>query len=329
MTNDDTSQSPSGRIRRRLPVAFASALLAVLTTPLAVAADTDWVLTSPSDRMTTEIGSGLAGGDTSYDDVARSRPPIPCRECNDSQSLCGCDRQTALAGGLLENLSLFAGLEGSKQPQDFGVNANFGGRFHANLGIPLIESEGLGLQIGTSLNYTDNAVQVFERLNGYRDRFQNFTTVGLFRRANNGWTWAAGYDFLFQDYYDNFNLGQWRGDVSYRLDRCNELGTWFAIRGHSDDGFYDAIPLTLRPITQGSLYWRRNWENDIQTTLWAGIADGHGEVNLALGDLEPVNERFVFGADVFVPISPKLAIFGQANFITPADSGTVDSFFGL
>jgi hypothetical protein len=39
---------------------------------------------------------------------------------------------------LLENLSLFGGLEGSKQPQDFGVNAHFGGRFHANMGLPLL-----------------------------------------------------------------------------------------------------------------------------------------------------------------------------------------------
>jgi hypothetical protein len=60
-----------------------------------------------------------------------------------------------------------------------------------------------------------------------------------------------------------------------------------------------------------------------------GVADGHGEANVALGDLEPVGECFVFGADIFVPLSPNCALFGQANFLTPADTGTVDSFLGI
>ena len=37
----------------------------------------------------------------------------------------------------------------------------------------------------------------------------------------------------------------------------------------------------------------------------------------------------MFGADVFVPLNPWLALFGQANFITPADTGTVDAFLGI
>jgi hypothetical protein len=33
---------------------------------------------------------------------------------------------------IFENLSLFAGLDGSKQPQDLGINANMGLRLAAN-----------------------------------------------------------------------------------------------------------------------------------------------------------------------------------------------------
>lgn len=254
-----------------------------------------------------------------------------CSACDEyfSDSHFACSESRGFCDTLLENLSLFGGLEGSKQPQDFGVNANFGGRFHVNMGLPVLPQHGLGIQIGTALNYTDNAVQVFERVDGTTDRFQQFTTIGLFQRTACGLSWGLGYDFLFQDYYDDFSLGQARGDIGYRINRCHEIGAWFAFSGKDDSGFFATIPLSLDPITQGSLYWRVNWQNDAQTTVWLGVAEGHGEVNVALGDLEPVGERVVFGSDVFVPLSPKLALYGQANFLTPADSGTVDAFLGI
>lgn len=252
-----------------------------------------------------------------------------CNVGTDCRGGCAEGFRSECCNSLLQNLSLFMGLEGSKQPQDFGVNANFGGRFHANLGLPLLPDQGIGVQIGTALNYTDNAVQVFERIEGNSERFQSYTTIGMFQRAECGWAWAVGYDFLYQDSYDNFKLGQLRGDLGFQYDACNEFGSWFACSLEKDRGHFGAIPLVLDPITQGSVYWRRTWENDTQTTFWLGIAEGHGEVNVALGDLPPVDERLVFGSDVFVPLSPALALFGQANFLTPADTGTVDAFLGI
>jgi len=235
------------------------------------------------------------------------------------------------SGGSLENLSLFLGLNGSKQPQEFGVNAHFGGQFAANIGIPLSEETGIGLQVGTALNYTDNAVQVLERVDGTSGRLQSFTTVGLFQR-NDGLIWGAAYDFLFQEYYDEFHLGQWRGKIGTELDDRNEVGLRASIANHGDRGVYRAAPainVTLDPITQGSVYWTRTWDNHAATTIWAGLADGHGEPNLALGDFPPTNERFLFGAEVHIPLNDHLALFGQGNFIMPADTGTVDSYLGL
>ncbi len=37
----------------------------------------------------------------------------------------------------------------------------------------------------------------------------------------------------------------------------------------------------------------------------------------------------LFGAEVDIPLSDHWALFGQANFITPAYTGTVDSFLGV
>jgi hypothetical protein len=48
-----------------------------------------------------------------------------------------------------------------------------------------------------------------------------------------------------------------------------------------------------------------------------------------LGDVRELHNTFVFGAELQIPLTDRLAIFGQANFITPASSGTVDSYLGF
>lgn len=228
-----------------------------------------------------------------------------------------------------DTLSVFLGYEGSKQPQDFGVNAHFGGRTHINWGAPLWEEAGLGLQLGTAINATANAVQVNERIEGNSSRTQSFTTVGLFQRDPSGWRWALAYDFLFQDYYDDFDLGQWRGRLGYELSPANEVGVQAAVSDNGDAGQFGPVDVYLRPITHGSVYWRHTWNNGAALRGWIGVAEGHSEANVALGDLPPQDECLVYGSDVFVPLGDYLAIFGESNFMTPADTGAVDAYLGF
>ena len=228
----------------------------------------------------------------------------------------------------LDTLMLFGGLEGSKQPQDFGVNANFGSRWAANWGFPLLADYGIGAQIGTSINQTDNAVQVFDRVGETAHRTQNFSTVGIFQRYDR-WRWGVGYDFLYESYYDHFFLGQWRGRGGYAVSDKDEFGVWFTVSQHHDSGLFLNIPVTLTPLSQGNVYWQHQFETGPRTMAWCGVSEGHGQVNLALGDLPKTHPQFVFGAEVDVPLNRYFAIYGQANFISPADSGTVDSYLGI
>jgi len=228
-----------------------------------------------------------------------------------------------------DTLTGFGGYEGAKDPQDFGVNANFGGRVSGNLGVPLWAEMGIGAQIGTSLNATGNAVQVYERVEGNESRTQNFTTVGVFQRTPGGLVWALGYDFLYQNSYDNFDLGQWRGRMGYFVTQNDEMGFQFAARENTDTGSFNTIDVLLRPITKGSFYWRHTWSNQVQMGCFVGMAENHGEANLALGDLPEQKNPLVFGSDVFVPVSDKLAIFGESFFMTPMDTGSVNAYFGI
>ncbi len=231
--------------------------------------------------------------------------------------------------GWLDNLSFFAGLDGSKQPQDFGVNAQFGGRASVNWGIPLFESLGIGAQIGTAIDATGDAVQVVQRTLGSSGRTQSYTTLGIYQRTEMGLSWGVVYDFLSQGYYDQFALAQWRVNVGYQLTERDLVGVWSAIADRSSNGNFGAIPVTLTPITQTNAYYRHEWINGIQTTGWCGLANEHGQVNAVLGDLAPLHDTFVFGAELYVPLTNNLALFGQGNFIMPASSGTVDAYLGV
>ena len=234
------------------------------------------------------------------------------------------------ATGLLDEISFTFAVDGSKQPQDFGVNANIGGAASVNWGIPVIKEFGIGMQLGTGVTSSANAVRVYELLGESTGRTQSFTTVGLFQRTDSGFAWGFAHDFLYQKSFDTFQLGQWRIRGSYTLSSSHEIGITSSLNSYSDKGVFGAsTPVMLSPIEQGSMYYRRFWGTGAQTTAWIGIADKHGENNAVTGPSPPKHVPFLFGADVLMPLTTSLAIYGETNMITPSDTGTVDAYLGV
>lgn len=246
--------------------------------------------------------------------------------------LCGLSSSSSssqTASNWLENLHLFGGIEGSKQPQDFGVNANLGGRFHANWGMPVLSEFGLGMQLGTAIVSTDNAVRVYELLGEATQRRQYYTTAGLFQRLDNGWSWGLAYDFLYQESFDNFFLGQWRIRTAYDLSRDWQIGMTVNLADVDETGQFNATTVTLDPISQVHWYLRRRWESGTQTSAWFGLAEEHGENNAVTGPSGGKDEVFLMGADFLAPLNNHLALYGETNLMMPADTGTVDAFLGV
>jgi hypothetical protein len=231
--------------------------------------------------------------------------------------------------GWLENLSLFLGLDGSKEPEDLGVSANFGGRLYANWGLPLWERFGLGLQVGAAYNFSASAVKLLESAYGIHDREDVYTTVGLFQRTEFGLKWGIVYDFLHEHYYSGMDLGQWRGQVGYEFRPSDEFGSWFSIRDHGAQTALNTMPFGLQPITQVNFYYRHTWSTQADTRLWIGFADRHSEFNLIFQGRSPAHDSFVFGADLYIPLNDWIALFGEANFITPNDSGVIAATLGF
>jgi hypothetical protein len=248
----------------------------------------------------------------------------PCFECTKLDTQCG------VSSRWWDELYFRFAVDGSKQPQEFGVNAHLGGQASVNMGLPVIRDLGIGLQAGTGITATSNAVRVYELLGESTGRTQNFTTLGMFQRTDSGIGWGFVHDFLYQDYFDTFQLGQWRLRASYDLTPNNQVGVTSMIQSYGDDGvFGPSTNVRLQPIDQIHFYWRTYWETGAQTSLWAGLAEGHGEDNAVTGFSAPKDEQFLFGADVLMPLTRSLAIYGETNMIMPSDTGTVDAFLGI
>jgi hypothetical protein len=108
-----------------------------------------------------------------------------------------------------------------------GINANMGIRLSANWGFPVAEAAKLGAQIGVGFNASDAAVHVLDQVEGTSRRTQTFVTAGLFQRPTARFSWGLVYDGLFEHYYDDFQLGQVRGQVGFGMTSDDEVGAWF------------------------------------------------------------------------------------------------------
>ncbi len=220
--------------------------------------------------------------------------------------------QSLKADGL-RNVSFYSTVDAFKGPLDLdNRNGNFGVSLAVNGGIPLAKRYGVGLQAGTSAVLSNFYGTEFT---GSTIRSQNFTTVGLFQQLpflSGNLKWGFAYDWLYDDYYTTFTMGQWRVKLGYELDRCREIGIWAAVAdkgdgarlGSSQTGFTTE---RFEPVAQGSLYYRRCWQSGIGTTAWLGIAEEPGEL--------------VFGTDARIPITYRLALIGNFSYILPSASG--------
>jgi hypothetical protein len=229
---------------------------------------------------------------------------------------------------LLDNVSLLLALDASREPQDLGVNANFGGFIAANAGFAIIEDIGLGGQIGTGVTLSRAGVKVLRVLEGTRARQQWFSTAGLFHR-DDGWHVGVVYDLQVESYYDRFFTGQLRGEVGVEITTRDEMGLWGTAAGFGDRGKVLASEVHVEPLAEISLYWQHRWQSGALTRFWGGVTESHHTDILELPDHHTTGPVINFGLEVFVPLNDYFAIYGQGHFITPSDTGTLDAYLGV
>lgn len=225
--------------------------------------------------------------------------------------------------------TLFFGVEGSKQPQDFGVNANLGGRARVNFSGPLFQQHGIGYQIGSAYTASANAVQVFEMLGESTGRVASMNTIGIFQRRPTGFSVGAVYDYLYLDSIDRFDLGQLRLRASQELGSRFEVGATVNLSVDHDLGRFNDTVVQLEAADQFNVFFRWRWLTGVSTTAWVGQALSHGEDNVIAGAQPRKENTILLGADLRAPLNDRMAIYGETNLISPADTGAVDAFLGI
>lgn len=227
-----------------------------------------------------------------------------------------------------DNLSLFTGLEASRQPQDLGVNANFGAILSGNVGVPLWREAGIGLQAGSGVNLSHAGVRVLSVIEGTTSRVQWFNTVGLFKRADS-WYGGVVYDCQYTDYYAMLFAGQVRAEVGVYLTDQDTTGLFGTLATNGANVNVLGTNYEIRPISQINLFWSHLWPLGTETRMWMGVAGQHGTDIIVLPDDKRTNPVINFGLQIFVPLTENLALFGQGNFVTPSDTGTLDAYLGI
>ena len=192
------------------------------------------------------------------------------------------------------------------------ANGNFGTSFAVNGGFLVAPRLGIGLQAGTSAVLSDFHGT---RFTGDKIRTQNFTTVGLYQQVPVGerrLKWGFAFDWLWDDYYDQIRLGQWRVKLGYDLNCFNEVGIWAVIPNNPSQVRIQDAPgqfhfERFEPLAQGNFYLRHLWQNGGETTGWVGLVEEPGE--------------FRFGADGRIPLTSRLAMVGNFNYVLPDARG--------
>ena len=211
----------------------------------------------------------------------------------------------------LRNLQLFGGVQAFTGPMNRGSQGSFGFYEGVNYGAPI--ALGIPLEIGWQAGFraTQSNLSGADFTTDSRQQF--FATGALFHRVDRGLQWAIGYDWSHNDWYVDTDLGQLRGEFSWKASCNHEAGLMFAIGNTTDTD----VPV-FRPVQSTAV---ETWE----TTDWYG-----GFYRHTFGDcLENSVRAFVgftgqsdalLGADATVAINANWAVQGGLTFMAPAES---------
>lgn len=229
----------------------------------------------------------------------------------------GCEE--AGCAGWFDNMYWFTNTEawrGTVDDDDSGT-MNYGARVGFNLGMPLVEGRGIGLQFGMSYGGFDFHGRTGEGGANEDTSIEDHLvyTIGIFQRANlcgdneQRCSWGIAYDRMYADNIgeeaDEIYIGQWRLQFGYALSTSDEIGFWTTQGGEEEE--MEDFDRDVHALHQYNFYWHRKWCTGADTRTWLGFAEDPGS--------------FVFGADAQYPLSDCMALTASFQYILPSDDG--------
>lgn len=311
-------------------VRFAVAVL-VLTAvcQVSLAGENYWVSGDGSANLTGQKAAGQAPCNSCNEAACCPEQCGSCATCGSDPCCCcemGCDECPPWAIVGLFGVDAFKGISDYNGPSNFGVVTGL------NIGVPIpgLRDYGFGWQIGLTYGAYDLDGRAPEaNLVGIQStahtQQQTFVTTGFFRKAQCGQRLSFGmvYDWMYNCEWgvfgNNPTLGQWRGQVEYAMNACNGVGVWAAQRDRSSIQEMGRYTVSDRALSQVNMFWHHKFCSGADSWVWMGLPD-HGRYS---GDKSFAD--WMVGFNVQVPLSDRLALYGNASYLHPSAAAGADA----
>ena len=210
-----------------------------------------------------------------------------------------------------------AGVMSFTNPTDLGINGNYGTNEYLNWAMPFWNAFGVGWQVGaraTQSNFQSTSITTAGGTLEKNSRQQVFVTSGFFTRAfeGRGLQGGAVFDYLSDSWFDNADLAQIRGEISY-VWGYHEFGFWSANNVRDQIGLFG--PVTGQPgqattVDQYCGFYRLQFGDANEWKVWGG---GTGSGSGIVGSL------------VRAPMSRAFALEGTFTYLIPGKSVKFDA----
>jgi hypothetical protein len=209
-----------------------------------------------------------------------------------------------------------AGITAFQNQSNFGLLGNYGTNEYINWAMPFWNAFGVGWQLGARAVQTNFQQPTISDGSGSfsgNSRQQVFVTTGFFTRAfeGRGLQGGAVYDYLGDSYFENVDVAQIRGELSY-VWGYHELGFWGAFNAREQIGGFSPSVRSTGVASTVDLYTafdRLHFGDANEARIWGG-ASGNGQG--------------VVGSTIRAPMSRSLAMEGTFTYLLPDKSQTVE-----
>jgi hypothetical protein len=182
----------------------------------------------------------------------------------------------------------------------FQEGFNFGAR------LPSLLAGQMGSQVGMRFTHT----QLDGTSAGADNRTQAFVTAGLFRRVDYGLQGGLVVDYLHDDWVYKADLVQLRGELSFLLSPCHDLGFRFTDSQQVDDtdatiaGLTAPVTIQLSSLNNYRFFYRYRFSER-----------GRGLAELQAGFTE--DSGAILGVSLKTPLQNQLGLETHATYLMP------------
>lgn len=268
-----------------------------------------------SNTAATETVSLLAPAALEYESLEPVHLTDNCAQCAAPVDICCCQPFGWLLdwsrGDLWLGTTSFTGASGflgSPAGEPAQVAGNFGFQEGFNFGtrLPGVLSGQLGSQLGMRFTQT----QLDGTNVGDDSRTQAFVTAGLFRRVDYGLQGGLVVDYLHDDWVYRTDLLQLRGELSFLLTPCHDIGFRFSDSQQTDDtqarlrGQVAPVDIRLAALDTYRFFYR---------TRFGASAAGVAELHAGFSE----ESAAILGAHLRAPLQNQVGIELDATYLMP------------